>query len=145
MSARPTGRSLLIPALLGLMFAIAPATRADVVVVVHPQSPIVKLSAAEVTDLFLGRMTRLPDGRRPVPVDLVEGSPVRNELYGNVLRMTPTQVKAYWSKLIFTGRGRPPRAAQDAEEVLRTVRGDTAAIGYVDRSLADSSVRIVHP
>jgi ABC-type phosphate transport system substrate-binding protein len=124
---------------------MSPAARAEVVVIVGPASPVVKLSATEVADVFLGRMTKLSDGRRPVPVDLTEGSPVRMELYGTILNMTPVQVKAYWSKLIFTGRGRPPRAASDAEAVLRAVRADPAAIGYVDRSAANASVRIVHP
>ncbi len=118
--------------------------RAEVVVVVAAKSLIASLSAAEIADIFLGRLTKLPDGTRAVPIDRPEGSPLRDELYAKVARMSPVQVKAYWSKLIFTGRGRPPRAVDPDEAVLRVVRANPAAIGYIDRKFADDTVRIVN-
>jgi ABC-type phosphate transport system substrate-binding protein len=135
-------RALLATAVL---CAAATAARADVVVVVSAKSPIAALSPAEIADVFLGRLTRLPDGTTAVPIDQTEGSPRRAEVYSTLARMSPVQLKAYWSKLIFTGRGRPPRAVGGDEEVLRAVRLNPAAIGYVDRRLADDSVRIIHP
>ena len=118
--------------------------RAEVVVVVAAHSPIATLSLAEIADIFLGRLTRLPDGTRAVPLDRPEGSPLRAQHYAKVARMSPVQVKAYWSKLIFTGRGRPPRALDSDEAVLRAVRENPAAIGYIDRRLADGTVRILN-
>lgn len=130
-------------ALAALLLAAVPAARADVVVIVAANSAIESLTTAEIADIFLGRMTKLPDGTRVVPIDRPEGSPLREELYARVARMSPVQVKAHWSKLIFTGRGRPPRAVDPDAAVLRVVRANPAAIGYIDRESADDTVRIL--
>ncbi len=119
------------------------SARADVVAVVSAQSPIGMLSQAQIADVFLGRLTRLPDGTAAVPLDQPEGSAVRDEFYQRMAGKSPAQLKAFWSKLIFTGRGRPPKALPDSSEILKAVRGNPAAIGYVDRKLADASVRIL--
>jgi hypothetical protein len=133
---------LIAAAALGLL---ALQAQADAVVVVAARSPIKALTPDEIVDVFLGRLTKLPDGTRATPVDQHESSPVRTEIYASLASMSPVQLKAYWAKLIFTGRGRPPRAVAGDEEVLRIVRADPAAIGYMDRSLADHTVRILHP
>jgi hypothetical protein len=52
-------------------------------------------------------------------------------------------MKAYWSKLVFTGRGNPPREVANVEALRRLVAGDPNAIGYLERSLVDSRLRIV--
>lgn len=112
---------------------------------VSVKSPIRVLTQAQVADIFLGKLTQLPGGTLPVvPLDQAEGSPVRDEFYLRVTGKSPSQLKAFWSKLIFTGRGRPPKTVTDSTEVLKYLRDNPAVIGYVDRKYADSSVRILH-
>jgi hypothetical protein len=135
-------KALLLGAALTLLAGVA---QADVVVVVSARSPIAALTPAEIADVFLGRLTRLPDGTKAVPLDQAEDSPLRAEIYGKLARMSAVQLKAYWSKLIFTGRGRPPRTLASDADVLRAVRANPAAIGYMDRRVADDTVRIIHP
>ena len=131
---------LLLVALCGCIGAVA---RADVVAVVGAHSPIGALSQAEIADVFLGRLKKLPNGMLAVPLDQAEGSPIRDEFYERMVGKSPAQLKAFWSKLIFTGRGRPPKALADHTEVLQAVRANPAAIGYVDRRYADATVRIL--
>ena len=78
-----------------------------------------------------------------MPLDQNEGSPLRDEFYLRVAGKSPAQLKAFWSKLIFTGRGRPPKSVANSIEVLKLVRENPAAIGYIDRRLADTTVRIL--
>jgi hypothetical protein len=52
-------------------------------------------------------------------------------------------MKAYWSKIIFTGRGQPPPSVSSDIEMRKRVSENPAAIGYIDRSLVDNSVRVV--
>ena len=84
------------------------AASADVVAVVSAVSPITALSKTEVVDIFLGKRTRFPDGSSAVPIDQTEGSSVREDFYSKFAAMSPAQLKAFWSKIIFTGRGQPP-------------------------------------
>ena len=66
------------------------------------------------TDIFLGRATRFPNGLLAVPIDQVEGSAAREEFYTRFVGKSAAQMKAYWSKIIFTGRGQPTSAIDAA-------------------------------
>jgi len=119
------------------------AVAQDVVPVVGAKSPIASLDAAQVADIFLGKTSRFPDGSIALPVDQQEESPLRERFYAQFAGKSPAQVKAYWSKIIFTGRGHPPRQAADSIEVKRIVTNNPHAIGYIDASQVDASVRVL--
>jgi hypothetical protein len=128
--------------LLGLSLASV-AAKADVVAVVSAKSSIRTLSKSEVTDIFLGKSSRFPGGVHAAPIDQVEGSPARDEFYGRVVGKSAAQIKAYWSKIIFTGRGQPPPMVSNDSEVKKRLIENPAAIGYIERDLVDDSVRVV--
>lgn len=125
---------------LGLAVRVATA---DVVAVVSSKSPITSLSRNQVMDIFLGRRTRFPDGSSAVPIDQIEGSPIREEFYTRLAEMSPAQIKAFWSKVIFTGRGQPPITVATAAEAKKLLSTNPNAISYVDQTLVDSSLRVV--
>jgi ABC-type phosphate transport system substrate-binding protein len=114
---------------------------ADVVAVVSAKSDIKALTANQVADIFLGRVSRFPNGLLAVPIDRRDGSPERDQFYIKIAGKTPAQVKAYWSKIIFTGRGQPPKAVLTDLDVKKIISMNTAAIGYIDAALLDDSVR----
>jgi hypothetical protein len=45
--------------------------------------------------------------------------------------------------VIFTGRGQPPRSVASGDLVKKLLAGNPDAIGYVERSEVDDSLRIV--
>jgi ABC-type phosphate transport system substrate-binding protein len=114
---------------------------ADVVAVVSANSAIKALTADQLADIFLGRVSRFPNGLLAVPIDLREDSPERNQFYAKVTDKTPAQVRAYWSKIIFTGRGQPPRVLATDLDVKKFIAANVGAIGYIDVALLDDSVR----
>jgi ABC-type phosphate transport system substrate-binding protein len=116
---------------------------ADVVTVVSSKSGITKLSKAQISDIFLGRVSRFPDGVRAVPIDQADGSAAREELYAKVVAKSPAQMKAYWSKIIFTGRGQPPKEVSSSAVLRQRTAADATAIGYIDSSLVDDGVKVV--
>jgi ABC-type phosphate transport system substrate-binding protein len=116
---------------------------ADVVAVVAASSPIDTLSKTQVIDIFLGKRTRFPDGSDAVPIDQTQGSVARDEFYLKLATMSPAQVQAFWSKIIFTGRGAPPRIASTISELKKLLLANPNAIGYLDRSVLDSSFKVV--
>lgn len=119
------------------------AVSADVVAVVSAKSSIESLSNSQITDIFLGRRTRFPDGSSAIPIDLPEGSAARNEFYTRLADMSPSKMKAYWSRIIFTGRGQPPNTAATSIDAKKLLLANPNAISYIDKSLVDSSVRVV--
>ena len=121
----------------------ARAAMADVVAVVSARSSVTTLSRNQLLDIFLGRANRYPDGTPALPLDQAEGSTLRDEFYTKVAGQSSAQIKAYWSKIIFTGRGQPPPTVANDEEAKKRIRDNPAAIGYIDRAMVDDSVRIV--
>lgn len=114
---------------------------AEVVAVVSARSTVSTLSRNQIIDIFLGRSNRFPDGSEAIPVDQAEGSAVRDEFYQRFAGRSPAQVKAHWSKIIFTGKGQPPRQAAGNADVKRLVVTHPGAIGYIERNDVDASVK----
>jgi ABC-type phosphate transport system substrate-binding protein len=126
-----------------LLATALPAAAEDVVAVVSAKSSITGLSSNQVADIFLGKASRFPDGSPAVPIDLGEESPVRDRFYAQYTGKSPAQVKAHWSKIIFTGRGQPPRQAASSNEAKKLVADNPNAIGYIDPSQVDGTVRVL--
>lgn len=135
------GRCALVLAL-GLS---ADAVMADVVVVVSANSPAVELSRGQLEDIFLCKVKRFPDGREVMPIDQEEGTAVRDEFYAKFTGRSFAQIKAHWSKIIFTGRGLPPKTVLNSFEVKKQVVENPNAIGYIEQSEVDSRVRVLLP
>jgi ABC-type phosphate transport system substrate-binding protein len=131
-------------ALLPLLMAAAlvhGTSAADVVAVVSAKSTVGTLSKSQVADIFLGRVNRFPDGAAAIPIDQPEGSDTRNQFYEIFAGKSPAQIKAFWSKIVFTGRGQPPKAVADGAELKRLIAANPTAIGYIEASQVDSTVR----
>jgi ABC-type phosphate transport system substrate-binding protein len=122
---------------------VANAATADVVAVVSSTSAVTTLSKTQLTDIFLGKVSRFPDGSPAIPIDQEEGSPVREEFYLTYAGRSPAQVKSHWAKIIFTGRGQPPKAVSNSADVRRLLAANPQAISYIERSAVDARVKIL--
>ena len=127
-------RSLILAATLG---AALPAL-AEVVVVVHPGAPQASMTKEEVAQYFLGKSSAL------TPVDQPESAPVRAEFYKKVADKDLSQAKALWSKLVFTGKATMPKELAGSAEVKRAVAANPKAIGYIEKSAVDATVKVVY-
>lgn len=133
-------------ATLSLSLALGLATAnasAELVVVVSSRSPVAAMSADQVAAIFLGQSGRFPDGAPAVAIDQQLGSNQRDGFYRQVTGKTPALLKAHWSKLVFTGRGQPPREMPGDAAVRRLVADNPSLIGYIDRAALDASVRAI--
>ncbi len=116
---------------------------AEVVIVVSPQNPTTTLSRSEVSNIFLGKINRFPNGQPAVPIDQPESSQPRKDFYRDVSNKQPADIKAYWSRMIFTGRGQPPMVVEGDEQVKKSLTGRPDGIGYIDRAAVDDSVKVL--
>jgi ABC-type phosphate transport system substrate-binding protein len=129
---------------LGLALSLASAAvMSDVVAVVGAKSATTTLNKAQVADIFLGRASRFPDGALAVPIDQAEGSSTRDEFYAKVTGKSAAQMKAHWSKIIFTGRGQPPKTVSNSIDLKKFLVENPAAIGYIEAALVDATLRVV--
>ena len=137
-------RRLLLAALVGLALGAGGAAKSEeVVAVVSAKSAVTSLNANQVADIFLGKTSRFPDGSQAVPIDQVEDAPARDKFYAQFTGKSPAQVKAHWSKIIFTGRGQPPRQVSNNAEARKAIADNPNAIGYIEPGAVDGSVRVL--
>ena len=101
------------------------------------------ITSTEAADIFLGKLTKLPDGTRVTVIEHKDGDPVKDEFYEKVVGKTPSQLKAYWAKLVFTGEGVPPKEYAGDKSVLERVAATPGGIGYVSDKPGDNSVKVL--
>ena len=88
-------------------------------------------------------MTSLPDGTKVTVIEHKDGDAVKEEFYDKVVGKTPSQLKAYWAKLIFTGEGFPAKAYSGDKAVKDHVKVTNGAIGYISAESVDKSVKVL--
>ncbi|MBV6322665.1 phosphate ABC transporter substrate-binding protein [Duganella violaceipulchra] len=126
-----------------LVLACAGAGAAELVVIVSARNPLSVLRPEQVVDIFLAQTGRFPGGDEAMALDLPLGSPLRDEFYSKVAAKSPALMKAYWTKMVFTGRGQPPRELANSIAVRKMVADNPSMIGYIDRAALDGSVKAV--
>jgi ABC-type phosphate transport system substrate-binding protein len=125
------------------MSTVAVSTHAEVVVIVSANSPVTSLTAEQTAKIFLGKTNTFPDDGEALPIDQVEGNAMRDEFYSKVAHKNPSQLAAYWAKVIFTGDGRPPVKLKSNFAVRKAVADNPQAIGYIDNRSVNKSVRVI--
>ncbi|MBB3195233.1 hypothetical protein [Roseateles terrae] len=125
------------------LLVAAVAAQAQVAVVVNPKSAVSSMTADQVASIFLGKSNALPNGNAAVAVDLPESAGARDTFYTKATGKSSAQVKAAWSRLVFSGKGTPPKEMGSSADVKKFVAGNPDAIGYIEKSAVDSSVKVV--
>lgn len=125
-------RILLAAATLGA----AALVQAEVVVIVNAAANA-SPSQSDVANIFLGKNKSLKG------VDQKDWNPTKEAFYSAVTNKNESQLKSYWSGLVFTGKGQPlPSVAGDAEVVAK-VAAEADAIGYVDKAAVTDKVKVL--
>lgn len=122
---------------------VVSAAQAEVAIIVNNSVSVPNISVDVAANIFLGKVNELPGGIRMVPIDQEDGQKVRAEFYSKVVKKDAAQLNAYWSRLIFTGKGEPPKKMADNADVLALVAANPNIIGYVDASAVNSSVKVL--
>ncbi|TYK64629.1 phosphate ABC transporter substrate-binding protein [Colwellia echini] len=115
---------------------------ADVAVIVNTANDS-QISDDDIQRMFLGKNKSFSNGESVVAINLDSGNEQRGEFEEKVLGKSSSQVKAYWSKLIFSGKAKPLEEVASDSEVISLISSTPNAIGYIDASKVDSSVKVV--
>lgn len=118
-------------------------TQAELVVIVHPGSPVTNMSEDDVLQIFLGKKKDIA-GRLMLAIDQPEGSDSRQHFYGDIIKKTESQLKSYWSRLIFTGKGQAPQVIGNDADIINMVATNPSLIGYINASSLSDAVRAVY-
>ena len=121
---------------------ITPMSFAEVAVIVNPANANA-VSDDDINRIFLGKNKTFANGDSVEAVNLKTGEATREEFETKALGKTSSQVKAYWSKLIFSGKAKPLNELGSDSEIISFVASTPNAIAYVNAASVDASVKVV--
>jgi ABC-type phosphate transport system substrate-binding protein len=129
--------------LMALGLLLSQGSQAQVAVVVGAQSAVSALTMEQAASLFLGKSDQLPGAGAAVLVDQPDSAAVRELFYTKVTGKSASQVKAAWSRLVFSGKATPPKEAANSAAVKKMVASSPNTVGYIEKSAVDSSVKVL--
>ena len=110
-------------------------------VIVHPSNNA-NLDNKSISKIFLGKSKKFPDGSDATPLNLDSGD-TSKEFIKEILGKSESQMKAYWSKLLFTGKGQAPESLASDAEIIARVSSNPNMIGYVSDGANIDGVKVV--
>jgi len=117
---------------------------AELAVVVGQRNSVDSLTAGQVKAIFLKKHLRFPNGEIATPVNQDENTHAYAEFARKALAKDPSQLKSYWSTRVFSGKGTPPETVGGDAAVKALVSNSPSAIGYINSSQVDNSVKVVY-
>lgn len=117
----------------------------DVAIIVNKQNPVSSVSLTELTKL-LKQEKQYWEGGKKVYVILQEaGSNEKKIVLKRVYQMTDEDLKKYWLGKMFRGEiASFPKTLGSSEAVKRFISQVPNAIGFIDSSVVDSSVKALN-
>lgn len=134
---------ILAVAFLCLLLGFPVATLADVAIIANKAITVDSITAKEAKKIFLGKKKSMSGGGIVKLADLPIGNATRKAFYSLIVKKKERQLKAYWTKITFTGKGYPPRVFDNEAEVVKWVAETKGAVGYVSGASVNDSVNVL--
>jgi ABC-type phosphate transport system substrate-binding protein len=135
--------ALLLSGALGVWAQSSEAGSDVIVVIVNKANPASSIGVNELRPIFQTTKTGWSDGGDAVPFNLPFDNGLRQEFDRAVLGLDPDRIARYWQDRKIRGGARPPKQLSSVSAVLATVAANAGAVGYVNASAADGSVKVV--
>ena len=122
---------------------LSPVLSAEIAVVVSANSPAPIIQRQDVSNIFLCKTNRFASGEKTIPLEINNRS-LRDEFYKSITDKSPGQLKSYWTTLIFSGKGKPPKSFSSKEHLLDYMQDNTGAITYMPLSEVTEAVKVIY-
>ena len=121
-----------------IALSVCSVVTAQAAVVVIGAPGAADISVSDAKKMFLGK-----GSSSAVVYELAEGNATRSEFHSVVTRKSDSQLKAFWSKQVFTGKGNPPATVNSAAAMKAAITSNPKAVGYIDEADVDASVKVI--
>ena len=117
------------------------AEDAGVIAIGHADTPDF-IDRGTLLKVFLGKKTRWNDGSRAVAATLKRGDTL-DHFVQEFLGQSIQEFTTYWKRMIFTGRGIPPKSFRSEEQLIEFVQDTPGAVGFVRESTPHDDVKVI--
>ena len=125
-------------------FSSVAQSQEKIVVVTNLNNDVQVLDKKGIIDLFMGKYSAFPNGRQATPIDIELNDELKGQFYKSLVGLPLARVNAYWSRLKFSGRVKPPAIEQTIEDVKQRLEDDESALAYVYESYVTDKMKVVY-
>lgn len=125
-------------------FSSVAQSQEKIVVVTNLNNDVQVLDKKGIIDLFMGKYSAFPNGRQATPIDIALNDELKGQFYKSLVGLPLARVNAYWSRLKFSGRVKPPAIEQTMEDVKQRLEDDESALAYVYESYVTDKMKVVY-
>lgn len=133
--------------LLALGFLLAAPCQAEgegIAVIMHPQAALASIDQQALSVLYLGRARNSRELATLKPYEQPDKSKARAKFHWLLNGMKLSQLNTYWARLRFTGRTYPPDVLANDQAVIKMIKQNRDAIGYINESAVTDDIAVVH-
>lgn len=112
----------------------------DIAIITNVDNDNLQISQSEAINIFMGRYRRFPDGTKAIPID---NNSIKDMFYMELVNKSPSEIKAYWATLIFSGRTQPPKSLEDTNHVINVIKQEPQAIAYIPANQVNNKVKVL--
>lgn len=116
---------------------------AELAVIVHPDNSNT-VTEEQLKRIFLGKLKNFEDGSRALVFNQKAETSIRVMFDEKVIKRSPSQMKAYWAKEVFSGKASAPIELASDAEIVEAVKSAPGAIGYINASNLTNDVRVIY-
>jgi len=121
----------------------SPPSYSQVVVVVSKDSVVESLNNQQVANIFLAKSNRFPNGNKATPIE-IKNNAIRAKFYHSITGKSENQLNAYWTTLVFTGKGKPPKNLPNYDNLMMQLLNKPDAISYMLANQVTNNLKVVY-
>tara|TARA_A200000113_G_scaffold92257_2_gene82645 strand:+ start:1096 stop:1539 length:444 start_codon:yes stop_codon:yes gene_type:complete len=132
---------------LGLLihgFTFVAYAQEKIVVVTNRNNDVQLIDKKGLIDLFMGKYSAFPNGKEATPIDVELETELKSQFYQSLVGLPLARVNAYWSRLKFSGRVKPPAIEQTIDDIKLRLEEDESALAYVYESYVTDNMKVVY-
>lgn len=122
--------------------AAALSIDARLVVITHPDTADDSVKADFIQNVYLGKTSKWKSGVKADPATL-KGGEIHDIFLKDLVGKSDSQFSTFWKKMVFTGKGKPPKEFDDEAAMVAFVKSTPGAIGYVSSSAPVEGVKVL--
>lgn len=123
-------------------FSAIHTVSAEKIAVIVNKANSAELSEGIILNIFLSRSEDFGNGSVAIPLNQITNT-TSGDFNRKVLKKSPIQLRAYWSKMLFTGRASKPREVKTDQDMIELIANNPNFIGYISAHSVTDMVKVV--
>ncbi len=120
----------------------ATVSNPDAFIIANSSVAIDAMTKEDIGEIFLGKKVKWNEGGQ-IKIAMLKKSGIYEEFVNDFTRKTLHQFHIYWKRLVFIGKGLPPKLFETEEELVNYVARTEGAISYAESLIKADGVKII--